>query len=77
MRPVEFDEQTIILGKPEVMTDEECAPLPVFRDGKQVISCWELTKEDLEEVARTGKVYLCVTGGSHPPLHLQTESPFK
>ena len=77
MRAVEFDEQTVILGKPIGMTDEECAPLPVFRDGEQVISCWELNKEDLEEINKTGKIYLSIfSGKTQPPVWLSIENPF-
>jgi len=77
MRPVEFDEQTHILSKPKGVTDEECAPLPVFRDGEQVISCWEFNKEDLEEINRTGRIYLSVVSGhTQPPVWISAESPF-
>ena len=77
MRPVEFDEMTIVLSKPEGMTDDECMPLPVFRDGKQVVSCWELSKEDLELINQTGRIYLgVVSGKSQPPVFLTVETPF-
>ena len=77
MRPVEFDEQNGTLSKPPSMTDEECLPLPVFRDGKDVISCWELNKEDLEEINKTGKIYLGIlSGNTQPPVWLSVENPF-
>ena len=77
MRAVEFDEQTYILSKPESMSDEDCAPLPIFRDGKVVISCWELCKEDMDLIKKTGRVYLGVlSGNTQPPVWLSVENPF-
>lgn len=43
----------------------------------QFISCWKLTPEELEEVARTGKVWLHVLGGGHPPVLVSGERPFE
>lgn len=77
MMPVEFPEQNCLLGKPKTMTDEECSALACFTDGKQCVSCWQFNKEDLEEIQRTGKIWLIVVSGhSQPPVTLQTESPF-
>lgn len=64
------------------MTDEECMSLPVhktidFYGYPIIISKWKLSKEDLEEVQRTGVVWLSVTGDSTPPVTLFTENPFK
>ena len=41
----------------------------------QIISCWKLTPEEVQEVARTGKVWLLVLGG-HPPVSIEGQSPF-
>ena len=68
MKPIEFDGQNTVLQKPESMTDEECQPLPCFRDGKQVISKWELTEEEQEHVAKHGFIWVSVIGDNQPPI---------
>lgn len=78
MRAIEFKEQNAVLGKPAGMTDEECKPLPVFRDGKQCVSVWELSPEELEFINQTKVVYLGVlSGNTQPPVFLTVESPFE
>lgn len=42
--------------------------LPIFRDQVGIISCWRLSDEELEEVKRTGVVWLQVLGPTHYPL---------
>lgn len=64
------------------MTDEQCMELPVFK-GKDasgfpvIISRWQLSKEDLDEIQKTGAVYLVVVGEGTPPVSLHVESPFE
>ena len=76
MNPIEFKEQNKVFTKPENMTDKECKSLPVLTDGKQSVSCWELTDEKLEEIKKTKKVYLGVLGQGHPPVFLEVFKPF-
>lgn len=64
------------------MTDEECLPLRVFKGNDTlgtpvIISCWQFSKEDLEEIVRTGRVFLTICSTGMPPVSLQTESPFQ
>lgn len=47
-------------GHPDV------ADLPVFTNGRHVVSAWELSPEEVAEVVRTGRVYLAVL--THGPL---------
>jgi hypothetical protein len=81
MLPVEFEQCNFTFNKPEGATDEECLPLRVFK-GKDtigwpvIISKWNFSKEDLEEIQRTGCVYLTICSAGMPPVTLQTESPF-
>ena len=49
--------------------------LPAFREGVENISRWELTEEELVEVASTGVVWLHVWG-NHPAVCVAGESPF-
>lgn len=85
MKGVEFPEQTTVYGKPKGWKEEDCYGLPVSQafygnsDGNGVcclISCWQLTPEEMEEVKRTGKIYLSITGSGMPPVSLYTENPF-
>lgn len=79
MKGVSFPQQTTVYGKPEGWKDEDCYGLPVAQsyylnsEGKPVaclISCWELTLEDIREFQRTGKIYLSITGHGMPPVSL-------
>ncbi len=76
-----FDEANVVLGKPEDMTVDECDALSVLRTQTTggvpvVVSCWKLTKEELEEVNRTGRVWLTVLGITMPPVALDGAKPF-
>lgn len=57
MTPIEFPEANVVFGKHQ----PEVNPLPAMKteDG-DVITCWELTPEELEVVKQTGKVWLFV-----------------
>jgi hypothetical protein len=74
MKPVKFKEQNQQLGPPPGMSEDECSPLPVFTDGKQCISCWELSPEEIEKVKRTGRIWLSVVSGqTQPPVWMSAE----
>ena len=75
--PIGFAEASGILERPPSMSAEECISLEVFRDGKYVVSRWQLTDEDLEELKRNGgKVYLMILGVTMPPACVGVKSPF-
>jgi hypothetical protein len=81
MVPTSFDEENLVLDGPPDMSADECAMLSVWRgflgDGNPVvISCWKPTKEELDEITRTGRVWLLVWGTTMPPVHLTGEKPF-
>lgn len=86
MLPTTFPEQNCIFNKPADMTDDQCMALPVWKgeavcddEGNKmpvIISCWQLSKEDLEEINRTGRVWLSITGAGMPPASVFTENPF-
>lgn len=54
MKPVEFKGHNVVFGKGQ----EQYQPLPALRlpDG-QVITCWEMTEEELAEINRTKRIY--------------------
>jgi hypothetical protein len=74
-----FDESNCILNPPEGMSPEECNVLSVCKgmigDMPVVISCWKCTKEELEEINRTGRVWLMIMGETMPPAHIQGIKP--
>lgn len=77
MIPIDFPERNMVLEKPKGMTDEECHDLEIFTDGKVCVSCWALNKEELEQIQKTGKIFLVVVSGyTQPPVSLHIESPF-
>lgn len=79
MKPVKFDEANKVLVHPSSMTEEQCSDLHVYRDESgQLISCWELSGEELMEVLKTKRVWLFVWGGNtQPPVAIDGISPFK
>jgi hypothetical protein len=63
------------------MTDDQCGPLAIARavcpDGTPVLlSCWKLTREELDEINRTGRVWLGIIGRSMPPVLVSGCNPF-
>lgn len=79
--PASFDESDDYLDRPPCMTDEQCSPLAIARasdsDGLPVIiSCWKLTQEELDEINRTGRVWLGIYGHSMPPAWVLGKKPF-
>lgn len=69
MKPITFKYQSCILEKPKDMTDEECAPLPVFIQGTAKISKWELSEKEIGQVKKEGFIWIIVYGDIHPPIH--------
>lgn len=81
MLPTTFEGQNFTFTKPANMTDEQCMDLPVYKgrdsDGyPEIISCWKFSKEDLEEIQRTGYIYLNICSEEMPPVSLFTGNPF-
>lgn len=70
MRPVKFDEANAVLGAP-AGCEESVEPLHVRRLEGALVSCWELTPEDIAEIQRTGRIWLSVWGRqTQPPVLL-------
>ena len=75
--PVEFPESNIKFGKPGSMTAAECGDLPCYFNGEQIVSCWQLTPEELEEINSTGVVWIMVWGQGTPPICVIGNRPFE
>lgn len=77
-----FDESNHVLDKPPGMDREECEALSVWvgplpNGFPVVVSCWKPTAEELEEIKRTGRVWLMIWGPTMPPAVLLGVSPFQ
>jgi hypothetical protein len=88
MLPVNFKESNFIFKKPVGWSDEMCSDLYVWKGVSKIegtdkevpaiISCWQLSREDLDEIIKTGVVWLSVTGSiSMPPVSVFIENPFE
>lgn len=65
--PVDFPQSNLTLTAPPGV--ENVVPLPVNRAEGRIVSCWQLSAADLDEVARTGRIWLSVWGDrTHPPV---------
>lgn len=63
MKPVKFLGHNAVYGQ----NQEGVLPLPAYRDEHgQVVTCWELDEEELQQVSETGKVWLMQTTGNFP-----------
>lgn len=74
MKPIRTDTTNCILkGNSDNVDDLPVARFE-FEDGVQAVeSCWELSKEEIEQIVKTGKVYFLALGVTHPPILLSTE----
>lgn len=79
MFPVAFEGSDIVLSKPNETTHDEVECLSVQRvmNGRHmaVLSCWRVTKEELEEISKTGRIWLMVMGETMPPVCLDGVKP--
>lgn len=77
MKPIDFKQFTKVLQKPSTMTDNECASLHVWSDGKQCVSCWKPTIKERLNILFGGKVWLGVlSGGTQPPVFVSGSNVF-
>lgn len=60
--PVSFPGSNHTFGPPKGQEDS-VASLETFVNGECIVSAWQLSQEELAEVARTGRVYLSVHSG--------------
>lgn len=61
---------TKLLGGREDIADMDC-----FRNGTCVVSCWEVSEKELEEIVRTRRVWVSVFSGlTSPPICVGSQS---
>jgi len=77
MKPVKTEFTNSTLKAPEGSDDVIDLPITtlVYPDGSHAVeSCWKLSKEELEKIIETGKVYFVCMGKTHPPILLSIKS---
>jgi len=83
---VDFPESNDVL-KAAPGTEDAVNDLRIFRQGLSftpngqrldlcVVSCWELSDEELAEVIRTKRIYFQALGRTHPPIMVHGSTPF-
>ena len=77
MEPMNFKDAKCVYGANQL----EYQPLPAQQVGKaatgQIITCWQLSSDELEKVKETGLIWLSVLtfGGPLQPVLLTAEKP--
>lgn len=76
MEPITFDDANIIFGAQQ----PEYKPLPAeLCDSAtgQIITCWELSPEEIKRIQETGKIWLSVLTFGQPlqPVSLAVDKP--
>lgn len=76
MQPLNFDGANVVFGAKQ----PEYIPLPAeYRGGKsgEILTCWELSPDELKRVQETGKLWLGVLTFGQPlqSVYLAVEKP--
>lgn len=78
MRPVNFKQVNKLYGGRNATAENpmEIIEMPVYSDGREIISCWRLTEAEIREVMETGLIWFRVHLPECPPIWPQVENPF-
>ena len=58
------------MRRPPDMTEEECADIHAYVDGKIVVTAWVPTPEELVKINLGEPVFLCIHGHTMPPVSI-------
>jgi hypothetical protein len=58
------------------MTEEQCADVHAWRDGRQVVTCWRPSPEELVKINLGEPVWLVIWGPAIPPVRVTADTPF-
>lgn len=72
MEPIPFAQANVNLTSSQPNTRE----LPAHDTGHEFISCWMLTHPEIHQITQTGRIWLRVQSQAHPPVPIQSSSPF-
>lgn len=73
MSPVIFSEMTTLSQPPS--DSGELGHLPLWTDGRQCVSRWQLTMRERMRVALSGEIWMATRAGIQPPVALLVEKP--
>jgi len=75
MIPVKFPEANKLLQNEDAQPD---STLPVLDTGNTIISCWELTDDEIIELYKNKRLWVLVSTamGTHFPISLSAYIPF-
>ena len=77
MKPIEFDQMTGIAAEHQPQFEN----LPMYRDNKQIISCWQLSEDELKTIQETEVIWMRLfqsgRGNYITPSLLEVDSPWK
>jgi hypothetical protein len=76
MKPIKFEQATEVLGAPQGM-EKEVGGIPIYRNDEEIISCWEMDREERAEFEKTGKIYLRIMGPNTYPLAIDILNPWR
>lgn len=77
MKPIDFEGSNCIYGE----NQPEYLPLPAEKRGRyqtgEIVTCWELSPEEIKVVQKTGHIWLSMLTFNQPlqPVCLSTEKP--
>lgn len=72
-RAIDFHGSNMVLHAPKG-SEETVGDLHTYTNRMCSVSCWELSAEELAEVAHTGRIFLSVfSGRTQPPVFLGGE----
>lgn len=63
MKPIKFEQQNVVYAE----NQEQYIPLPANKnESGDVITCWELSKEEIQKINETGKLWIAVKTFNNP-----------
>lgn len=78
MKPIRTNTTNCILkGNSDNVDDLPVTRFKYADDTPAVESCWQLSKEEIKQVVKTGKLYFLCLGNTHPPILPKVHPEFK
>lgn len=79
MKPINFEGSNIKYTKPESWDDEDCGDLPAYKAndkklGPFIMSCWELSDEELQDIIKSKRVWLNIHSSVMIPVSISVVS---
>lgn len=75
---VDFKGTNLCLGPPRGMDETQVSTIHGFATKATVVTCWEPSPEEMQEIVMSGKIYLSVfMGGTMPPVFVGSESEIR